>query len=223
MAAGTISGIRGDLQLRSVRLRIADEGRGILWHLEIERATNKALKEGVLRLKRQRIQSKRQGTAKDPIGAPQNSGFTVGAASKRQHHGNTPSFWRSLRRKFDVLAKRQRSSLGQGTHARWLKVYLDFSKDAGEFGRYRFQGGLDGNLLSEFEDLATQGAYALGCPPNVEPVGFWLHGLGQDLLRATKPEIRSEFSPGGAWGGYIPGLLNSCAAYCSRLAATAEE
>jgi hypothetical protein len=55
-AAGTISSIRGDLQLRAVRLRIAQEGRGIPWHLDIERAMNTALEEGVLRLKRQRIE-----------------------------------------------------------------------------------------------------------------------------------------------------------------------
>jgi hypothetical protein len=54
-AASTISAIRGELRLRSLRLRAVEEGQGILWHLEIERAMKSALKEGVLKLKRQRI------------------------------------------------------------------------------------------------------------------------------------------------------------------------
>jgi hypothetical protein len=55
IAAGSISGIRGDLQHRSVRLRIPEEGSGVPWHLEIERAMGAALKEGVRGLRRQRI------------------------------------------------------------------------------------------------------------------------------------------------------------------------
>jgi hypothetical protein len=54
-AAGSISAIRGDLQLRSRRLRTADEDQGTPWHLDVERALHTALKEGVLRLSRQRI------------------------------------------------------------------------------------------------------------------------------------------------------------------------
>lgn len=57
VTAGAISGIRGHLRLRSGRLRIAEEGRGVPWHLEIERAMDAAVKEGLLRLKRQRIKS----------------------------------------------------------------------------------------------------------------------------------------------------------------------
>ncbi len=63
IAAGTISTIRGELRLRSVRLRIAEEGRGIPWHLQIETAMNTALKEGVLRLKQQRINFRDSGRA----------------------------------------------------------------------------------------------------------------------------------------------------------------
>jgi hypothetical protein len=58
IAAGTTSEIRGHLQLRSVRLRIAEEGRGVPWHLKIEKAMRSALKEGVLRLRRKRIKFK---------------------------------------------------------------------------------------------------------------------------------------------------------------------
>jgi hypothetical protein len=57
VTAGAISGIRGQLRLRSGRLRIAEEGRGVPWHLEIERAMDAAVKEGLLRLKRQRIKA----------------------------------------------------------------------------------------------------------------------------------------------------------------------
>lgn len=48
MIGGSISAIRGDLRLRSGRLRIPEEGRGMPWHLEIERSMDSAVKEGVL-------------------------------------------------------------------------------------------------------------------------------------------------------------------------------
>jgi hypothetical protein len=147
---------------------------------------------------------------------------TIGPVSRRPvQRLQNPSFWRSLRKKFSVLLKRQQSILKQDTHEKWLKTYLDFSKEFGDFGRYKLSGGLDGNLISEFEDLATQAARSLECPPDTDPVGFWLQGLGQDLLKSLKPEIRREFQ-GDERFGNIRGLLESCVGYCSRLAAKAE-
>lgn len=58
MTGGSIAAIRGELRLRAGRLRTVEEGQGIPWHLEIERSMNSALKEGVLRLRRQQITSK---------------------------------------------------------------------------------------------------------------------------------------------------------------------
>lgn len=75
IAAGSISGIRGRLKLRSVRLRIAEEGQGIPWHLEIERAMHSALEEGDLRLERQRIKAK----APEPANARASSSLGRGA------------------------------------------------------------------------------------------------------------------------------------------------
>ena len=214
IAAGSISGIRGQLQLRSVRLRIAEEGQGIPWHLEIERAMHAALAEGKLRLQRQRIKSRQVdgGSTPQPVHAP------------RQYDAG---FWRFLRDEFDVLAARQRSMLVHDTHPKWLKAFCDFSKEHGEFGRCRHQGGLDGRLISDFEEVATRGASALGCPPDMQPVKFWIYRLGQDLLNSPEPTVRKELGPvnagphGMEWG-WIQGLLESCGGYCSRLAAKAE-
>ena len=213
VTAGAISGIRGHLRLRSGRLRIAEEGRGVPWHLEIERAMDAAVKEGRLKLRRQRIEFK---DSDGPLA--RGEGFTpqsVGAPPQ------DPRFWRALRKEFDDLAIRQQSVLGHPPHDKWLRAYCDFSSDHGEFGRCGRQGGLDGRLISEFADVATRGAFALGCRPDAEPVGFWLYCLGQDLLKSAEPEVRREFS-GGEWSGYIQGLLESCAGYCLRLAAAAE-
>lgn len=63
IAAGSISNIRGYLQLRSARLRTVEAGLDLPWHLEIERAMDAALKEGVLKLRRQRAQSARDRQA----------------------------------------------------------------------------------------------------------------------------------------------------------------
>jgi len=56
IAAGSISTVRGQLELRSTRLRKRQEGLGSPWHREIEKSMESALKESLLRLSRQRIQ-----------------------------------------------------------------------------------------------------------------------------------------------------------------------
>ncbi len=55
VAAGAISGVRGELKQRAGRLRIPEEGQGLPWHLEIEGAMGDALDEGKLLLEEQRI------------------------------------------------------------------------------------------------------------------------------------------------------------------------
>jgi hypothetical protein len=145
-----------------------------------------------------------------------------GAGSRMESLLVDPSVWRQVRKDFDDLGARQLATLQQDTHPKWLKAYCSFSPEFGGFGKCRIVGGFDGRLISDFEDIATRGACGLGCPPGVEPVGFWLYCLAQSLLRASKPEIRREFSPGNVEGGYIQGLLDSSAGYCSRLAAKAE-
>lgn len=55
-AAESISGIRGQLRLRSMRLRMPGEGRGVPWHLEIERAMQSAIANGLVCLERQRVE-----------------------------------------------------------------------------------------------------------------------------------------------------------------------
>lgn len=63
MVGGAISAVRGQLRLRAGRLRKAEEGQGMPWHLEIERSMDSALEEGLLRLNRQRIQFRNSETS----------------------------------------------------------------------------------------------------------------------------------------------------------------
>jgi hypothetical protein len=149
-------------------------------------------------------------------GVPQSREVRPGASLQ------DPAFWRALRKEFDDLAVRQRSILGHPPHDKWLRAYCDFSEEHGEFGCCRREGGLDGRLISDFEEVATRAACASVCAPTVEPVRFWLYCLAQDLLKSSEPEIRTELSPRWASGGFIQGLLESSAGYCSRLAAMAE-
>jgi len=60
-ATDSISRIRGHLQLRSQGLRIVEEGSGVPWHLQIERTVDAALKEGRIRLERQRTKMTTRG------------------------------------------------------------------------------------------------------------------------------------------------------------------
>jgi len=134
------------------------------------------------------------------------------------------SFWRALRTEFNDLATRQRSILREDTRREWLEASCRFFKEDGPFGRCLREGGLDGDLISQFEYAATRGACALGWPPDVndvKPVEFWIYRLSQNLLKAQDPLIKKEFS-GDETIGCIQGLLESSAGYCSRLAAAAE-
>ena len=77
IAGGSIARIRGELRLRSVRLRTREEGQGIPWHLKIQAAMGAALKKGALKLKTQRIEftrlenSSRRDVASAPTDAEQ--------------------------------------------------------------------------------------------------------------------------------------------------------
>jgi hypothetical protein len=107
IAAGSISAIRGHLRLRSGRLRIGEEGQGRPWHLEIERAMDAALKEGVLRLRRQRIEFK--GSESIPLRARLPTGAAEG--------GNS-----SLRRALED-ARREKEKLEAKMNAQSLKPF----------------------------------------------------------------------------------------------------
>jgi len=124
----------------------------------------------------------------------------TGPARQSAQVTREPDFWRARRTEFDALLARQRSMLGRETREEWLKAYCDFSSEHGEFGRCQLRGGFDGRLISDFEDIATQAANALGCPPGVDPTAFWLYHLAKDLLKVSNRQIRKEFSPGGEWG-----------------------
>jgi len=85
ITAGSIAAIRGQLKLRSVRLRIAEEGGGVPWHLEIEKAMGDALDEGLLRLEKQRIKFR-------DAGKPLKPGFTAVARVRAETAASPQAF-----------------------------------------------------------------------------------------------------------------------------------
>ena len=131
----------------------------------------------------------------------------------------SPDFWRARRDEFGTLGERQRSILGDRNHdhEKWFKV-LCRGHRTGEFGVCPTRGGFDGKLIGDFNDIASQAAVALGCPPGIEPKNFWLHCLSQDVFQNPREEVRRE-----TWGsGIIYDLLGSSAGYCLRLAVEAD-
>jgi len=87
----------------------------------------------------------------------------IAARGSNESAGNaSASFWRQRRSEFAQLRDRQQQVLQQATHPKWLKGYCFGVGDA-------VRGGLDASLVSDFEDVATQSAYALGCPPEEDP------------------------------------------------------
>jgi hypothetical protein len=130
-------------------------------------------------------------------------------------------FWRSRRAEFEELSRCQRDELGANReHPRWLRGYGSYLYD--EQAAAGVLGGLDAELFSKFEDVATQGAIALGCPANADPLEFWTSCLCLDLLQNSPDGNTRELLRPVRDGGIIVDLLGSSAAYCSRLAAQAD-
>ena len=85
ITAASIAAIQGQLKLRSITLRIVEEGSGVPWHLQIERAMGAAVDEGLLRLDNQRIKFK-------DAHRPLQSGFTVVAPAVAETPAATQAF-----------------------------------------------------------------------------------------------------------------------------------
>jgi len=115
-----------------------------------------AVDEGLLKLEQQRIESAHSGK---PSPQAQVSFIPQPVSVPRRHD---PAFWRARRSEFEALLNRQRSFLEQETRKEWLKGRCRFTKKDGRFGHCRLDGGLDGNFISRFGDVAAQGPYALG-------------------------------------------------------------
>jgi hypothetical protein len=128
-------------------------------------------------------------------------------------------FWRSRRTHFEELSRRQRDSLGlDREHPRWLRGFCSHLDD-NVLAYCDVDGGLDSEFRSKFEEVTTQAAIALGCPPSADPVEFWLTCLCLDLLQNSPYGGRGELLQSVPGGGFFVDLLASSAAYCSRLAA----
>jgi hypothetical protein len=131
-------------------------------------------------------------------------------------------FWRRRRADFEGLSNRQRDALGiDREHTKWLQGFCSHLDDD-ELANGEVNGGLDRDFRNKFDEVATQAALALGCPPNADPVEFWLGCLCLDLLQNSPNGASRELLQPVPAGGFIVDLLGSSAAYCSRLAAMAD-
>lgn len=156
MAEGTISDIRGDLQQRSVRLRIPEEGRGVPWHLGIERAMHAAVKEGLLRLKRQRIKATATQTQPAPRPRAQSASPTHAEAVENQQRQIRAALKRarlhreSLQRIEDTLRPMVPGVGKLRDKPFWLHLWA-----------YLRQPSVYGMQKPEFMDLTPEDIYAL--------------------------------------------------------------
>jgi hypothetical protein len=131
-------------------------------------------------------------------------------------------FWRSRRTDFEELSSRQRAFLGTDRdHPKWLRGFCS-RLDDNKLAYCDVDGGLDSEFRSKFEEVTTQAAIALGCPPDADPVKFCLFCLCSDLLQNSPDGGRGELLQSVPGGGFFVDLLASSAAYCSRLAAKAD-
>jgi hypothetical protein len=58
-----------------------------------------------------------------------------------------------------------------------LSVLEEIRGDNPTLGKWRFSPSLTEPALAQFEDLAQDASRALGAPPDVDPLNFWLDRL----------------------------------------------
>jgi hypothetical protein len=216
-AARSISAIRGELQLRSVRLRIAEEGQGMPWHLEIERSLNTALKEGVLRLRQQRIMSKNSesplrlgspaGNRADGAKTVESAG-AIGRNSLEVTEGPMADsdFWRRAEEKFRRLQPRPPQP-GEVAHDSHNGLYAHWNPDGWSNSGDPWYLDNDSDAIRKLYSWAAESAAVeLGHPGGPAALFFWL-----DLLRRDSP----FFKPFGL-GGHIYRLCDASAEYCLK-------
>lgn len=133
-----------------------------------------------------------------------------------------PDFWRSLRSGFRALITQQRNLGITETHERWLRGSCFYPPGYEDLSRCRVRTGINGQIISDFQDIATQGAFKLGCPSGTDPVAFWLYCLARNLFESDTRELRSEILGDPESGGIVHDLAGSCIGFCSRLAAESE-
>lgn len=92
-------------------------------------------------------------------------------------------FWRERRAEFEQLADQQHQALGVNPeHPRWLRGACSRLESA-KLAFCEVDGGLDSQVRSKFDDVATQAAMALGCSSGDRSVEFWTSCVCLDLLQ----------------------------------------
>jgi hypothetical protein len=110
-----------------------------------------------------------------------------------------------------------------------LRAFPTYTNSSDPLGAWTVSDGATLELRSRFEDLASRAGRAIGCPPGIDPIRFFLHHLYQDLLRVEgphcefraprSPEVRTELhGSSDENAGLILRLLTSSVSYLTRLA-----
>ena len=122
-----------------------------------------------------------------------------------------------------MILERQRQFGINETHQRWLRGNCFYPPGCEDLSHCAVSTALDGQIISDFQDAATQAASGLDSPPpDCDQVAFWLYCLARNLFASDRPELRSEILRDPESGGIVRDLLGSSVAYCSRLAAEGE-
>ena len=135
-------------------------------------------------------------------------------------------FWRKRKRDFTELAAEEYSAVPDPADSRRLRTSGDYTDgQVGGIGRWRLNDGPNADFLAHFQEAATWAGGALGPPPGVNPLEFWLHRLFQDLLETEGPRDDIGHLAIGQrdQGGIIRDVCQASATFCSRLARGALE
>jgi hypothetical protein len=200
-AIGTVSNIRGQLDLMSKRTRRPmSDGTGYI-EREIEKSRVSALAEGNLKLERQRIAVAAAAETVAPtaaLGGNPSRGVTEGAMADTD-------FWRRAETQFRRLQPRPPQP-GEAAHDSHNGLYAHWNPNGWTNGDPWYLSNGENAIKKLFSWAAESAAVELGHLGGASALFFWL-----DLLRRDSPFYK-QWSD----GGYIYRLCDASAEYCLK-------
>ena len=132
-----------------------------------------------------------------------------------------PDTWRNFHDQFMKLVGEEQTAFAgrpQGFHPMQADVTYD-ADEIGDYGSWILSFSLNANFRAWFELIATRAGIALGAPPNVTPLYFWLDRLFRWSTKNTRHVAQGGYCAGSPEekSGAIYQLFEASATYCSWL------
>ena len=122
--------------------------------------------------------------------------------------------WQQLHSEFTALRKEEVTLDPGNKRDRWLRAYVMYNDESGDYGRWSLSRGLNEEFLARFQKFATRAGLALGSHNGNLPIVSWLACVWQDLLEHKSELVSAE---GKRKDGILLQACTGSAIYCARL------